>query len=56
MNTLVLAETVGRTQLSLTILYASKAAREGALATGMTVGMEASFGLLDELLASLSVR
>jgi uncharacterized protein YndB with AHSA1/START domain len=46
-NTVILTETAGRTQLSLNILYSSKEARDGALATGMTVGIW-------QLLATLS--
>jgi uncharacterized protein YndB with AHSA1/START domain len=42
----------GRTTAKVTVLYASKEAREGALATGMTEGMEAGYQRLDELLAA----
>ena len=52
-NTLVLAEHEQRTDLTLTILYTSKDARDGALASGMTIGMEAGYGLLDTLLVAL---
>ena len=52
-NTLILAERNERTTLTLNVLYVSKEARDGALATGMTVGMEAGFALLDALLASM---
>ena len=45
-------EAGGRTTATLTVLYSSKQAREGALATGMTEGMEAGYQRLDELLAS----
>ena len=46
------AEHDGRTVTTVTVLYASKEAREGALATGMTDGMEAGYQRLDELLAT----
>lgn len=42
----------GRTTSTMTVLYASNEAREGALATGMTEGMEAGYQRLDELLAT----
>lgn len=38
----------------MTILYASKQARDGAAATGMTEGMETGYERLDEVLASLN--
>ena len=40
------------TTLTLTMLFDSREARDGALATGMTDGMESSYQKLDELLAS----
>ncbi len=49
-NTLDFAERGLATDLTLTILYASKAARDGAVATGMMVGMEAGYLALDSLL------
>lgn len=51
-NTLVLTEQNGKTTLSLTILFASKEARDGAVATGMTDGMEQSYRRLDQIAAS----
>lgn len=39
-----------RTVSTITILYSSKAARDGARATPMAVGMEAGFKVLDVLL------
>jgi uncharacterized protein YndB with AHSA1/START domain len=42
-NTLALAETHGRTTMTLTIRYPSKEARDAALATGMQDGMAHSF-------------
>lgn len=44
----------GKTTLSITVVYASKAARDGALFSGMTEGMEAGYARLDELMASLA--
>jgi uncharacterized protein YndB with AHSA1/START domain len=49
----VFTENGGKTTLTLTILYASKQARDGAAATGMTDGMEHGYRRLDEVLASL---
>ena len=40
------------TTLTTTMLFASKEARDGAVSTGMTDGMEMSFQKLDELLAA----
>ncbi len=42
----------GRTTATLTVLYSSREAREGALATGMAEGMEAGYQRLDELFAA----
>ena len=47
------SERAGRTISTTTVLYVSKEAREGMLATGMTDGMEAGYRRLDELLASM---
>jgi uncharacterized protein YndB with AHSA1/START domain len=52
LNTLMLTEQSGKTALTLTMLFASKEARDGALATGMTDGMEASYQRLDQIAAS----
>jgi uncharacterized protein YndB with AHSA1/START domain len=52
-GTIVLTERAGRTTLTQTILYSSKEARDGALATGMTDGLEAGYAMLDEVLASM---
>ena len=54
LGTAVLTEDGGKTTLTTTILYASKEARDGALATGMTEGMTAGYNLLAELLASMA--
>jgi uncharacterized protein YndB with AHSA1/START domain len=52
-GTAVLTEKDSRTTLTLTILYSSKEARDGALSTGMTEGMSAGYDRLAELLASM---
>jgi uncharacterized protein YndB with AHSA1/START domain len=52
LNTLVLSETDGKTTLTVTIFYPSKAARDAALETGMTKGVAASYDRLAEILAS----
>ena len=41
----------GVTTLVTTMLFASKEARDGAVSTGMTDGMEMSYALLDKLVA-----
>lgn len=51
--TIILTERDGRTTMTTTVLYASTEAREAALATGMTGGMEAGYARLDDLLGSL---
>ncbi len=50
--TLVLTEQGGKTTLTLTVLYPSKAARDGAIASGMERGLAAGYDRLEELLAS----
>jgi uncharacterized protein YndB with AHSA1/START domain len=52
LNTTVLSEENGRTTLTLTILYQSKEARDGVLASPMEDGVGASYDRLAELLAS----
>jgi uncharacterized protein YndB with AHSA1/START domain len=42
------------TKVTVAILYSSKEARDGALRTGMSDGMEGSFQSLDRLLENLS--
>ncbi len=46
------AERDDRTTLTITTLYSSKEARDGALKSGMTDGMEAGYARLDGLLAA----
>lgn len=50
--TTVFTERDGVTLSTMTVLYASAEAREAALATGMTEGMEMSYRNLDELVAA----
>ena len=50
--TTVLHETGGRTTLSMTVRYASAAARAGAMATGMVEGMSGTYDRLADMLAS----
>lgn len=45
-------ERSGVTRMTLTVEYSSTAARDGALAIGMTAGMEMSYARLDGLLAA----
>ncbi len=52
LNTTVLSEENGRTTLTLTILYQSKEARDGVLASPMEDGVGASYDRLADLLAS----
>lgn len=51
-GTLVLAEQGDKTLLTLTVLYPSKEARDGALASGMEHGMAAGYDRLDGILVS----
>jgi uncharacterized protein YndB with AHSA1/START domain len=50
-GTLVLTEQGGRTLMTLTLVYPSKEARDGAAASGMEHGMAAGYNRLDEVLA-----
>ncbi len=47
-----LADVDGATLMTMTVVYSSQAARDGALKSGMTSGMEMSYARLDSLLAS----
>jgi len=51
--TQVLTEHAAKTTLNMTVLYSSREAREAALKTGMTGGMEAGYARLDGLLAEI---
>ena len=53
-NTSTLTESRGVTTLAIRVTYATRQARDGALATGMTEGMEAGFQRLETLLASMA--
>jgi len=50
--TVVLTERDEGTLVDITVLYSSKGARDGALASGMTEGMTAGYDRLEELLAT----
>ena len=52
--TLVLADRGERTSLTLTVLYPSKEARDGALAGGMDRGLGAGYDRLDEILGGVA--
>lgn len=54
LNTVVFSEQGQQTTATTTVLYSSKAARDGALQTGMERGMAASLDRLDAYLASLA--
>ena len=47
---LVLTEHGGKTTLTLTVLYPSKEARDGAIASGMERGVAAGYDRLDDIL------
>jgi len=51
--TLILTEQAGRTTCAMTVLYSSLEARDAAIKTGMTDGMEMGYGRLDKLLAEM---
>lgn len=51
--TTLLHEANGKTTMQMTVRYASKEARDGALFSGMTEGMEHGYGLLDALLETM---
>ena len=46
----------GKTTLTLTVLYPSKEARDGAIASGMERGVAAGYDRLDEILAATLAR
>lgn len=52
--TAVLTEQDGKTMLTTTVLYASKEARDGALASGMEQGVTVSYDRLEKVLADLA--
>jgi uncharacterized protein YndB with AHSA1/START domain len=49
-----LVERGGVTEMTLTVRYKSKDARDGAMKVGMASGMELAYGKLDDLLAAQS--
>lgn len=51
--TIELSERAGRTMLKMTLLFPTKQARDGALASGMEQGVSAGYNQLDELLPTL---
>lgn len=53
-NTLVFEEAGGRTTATITMLFASKAARDGALQSGMSDGMAMGFDRMDDILVELT--
>ena len=55
LNTVVFSELAGKTTATVTMLYASKEARDAALKTGMKQGMALSYDRLEDYLASLVV-
>jgi uncharacterized protein YndB with AHSA1/START domain len=55
-GTLVLTEKDGQTTLTLTVVYPSKEARDGAIASGMEHGVAAGYDRLDELFANPDFR
>ena len=53
-NTLVFEEADGRTTATITMLFASKEARDGALQSGMSDGMAMGFDRMDDILLELA--
>jgi uncharacterized protein YndB with AHSA1/START domain len=53
-NTLVFEEAGGRTTATITMLFANKEARDGALQSGMSDGMAMGFDRMDDILAELA--
>jgi uncharacterized protein YndB with AHSA1/START domain len=50
--TMALTETAGKTKLTITVLYPSKEARDGAMCSGMDKGMAAGYDQLEQMLAA----
>jgi len=55
LDTMVLTEKDGNTTCTLSVLYASKEARDGVLVSGMDKGVAESYDNLDEVLKSMAV-
>jgi uncharacterized protein YndB with AHSA1/START domain len=53
-NTLVFEESGGRTTATITMLFANKEARDGALQSGMSDGMAMGFDRMDDILLELA--
>ena len=53
-NTLALEERDGKTMMTTTVRYSSQEARDAALKTGMTEGMEMSYERMDDVLSELA--
>ncbi len=53
-NAVAFSETDGKTTVTITVTYPSKEARDAAMATGMTRGMDMSFARADEYLRTLA--
>ena len=51
--TIVLTERANKTSLKLTVLYPTKEARDGAIASGMAHGVGSSYDRLDEMPVSM---
>jgi uncharacterized protein YndB with AHSA1/START domain len=51
--TTLFSEARGATTMNMTVLYRSKEARDNALKSGMTGGMEQSYARIDEIAASM---
>jgi uncharacterized protein YndB with AHSA1/START domain len=54
--TIELIESAGKTTVAMTVLYSSRAARDGALKSGMEDGMAAGYDRLDQILKELPAR
>jgi len=53
-GTMTLTEEAGKTLLKIVVLFPSKEARDGAIASGMDKGLSAGFDRLDEVLATIA--
>lgn len=53
-GTLTLTEHGGKTTLTITVLYPSKEARDGAIASGMEHGVAAGYDRLDHILVTMA--
>jgi uncharacterized protein YndB with AHSA1/START domain len=54
LDTMVLVEQGGKTTLTTTVLYTSKEVRDAVLKSGMERGVDESYNVLDQVLASLA--